>query len=351
MGERKSLLLAVAPYIEKLHSGREPMFPELEKELAIWIQENRSKGRAVTRIMVVRKAKNMTQQPAFQRLYPGINQFAFSNKWLRNRYNEWMINEAHEMTRSGRIKRPSYSAVATWVKQPWEDIDVELIKSSFKCCGIFSLADERSLFNVEQLYNDLDIAITNLYEIDVESTGRQLGRVLSFYRRNKLEDHLAKECLEKAIACYEREYGPVLNLEKLQITILNWEKIQLEETLEEQALMEKYNECAEDRDQYKQLVQQKEEELLIEMKHTQQYLQESLEEARKYDEKYQKEIENLKKEKEELSQKRQQQFNNQRQTFMEEITALKNELKVLKQQMAQEREQVEEEYRNYWMKV
>jgi len=84
-----------------------------------------------------------------------------------------MINEAHEMTRSGRIKRPSYSAVGTWVKQPWEEIDVELIKSSFKCCGIFSLADERSLFNVEQLYNDLDIAITNLYEIDVESTGRQ----------------------------------------------------------------------------------------------------------------------------------------------------------------------------------
>ena len=42
-----------------------------------------------------------------------------------------------------------------------------------------------------------------------------VGRVLSFYRRNKLEDHLAKECLEKAIACYEREYGPVLNLEKL----------------------------------------------------------------------------------------------------------------------------------------
>ena len=64
-----------------------------------------------------------------------------------------MINEVHEMTRSGRIKRPSYSAVATWVKQSWEDIDVELIKTS--------LADDDQesnwLFNTDQLYNGQDI--------------------------------------------------------------------------------------------------------------------------------------------------------------------------------------------------
>ena len=58
-----------------------------------------------------------------------------------------MINKVHEMTRSGRIKRPSYSAVATWVKQSWEDIDVELIKTSFKCCGISLAGDDQERAN------------------------------------------------------------------------------------------------------------------------------------------------------------------------------------------------------------
>ena len=47
-------------------------------------------------------------------------------------YNEWMINEAHEMTRSGRIKRPSYSAVAK-----------QSLEASFKCCGISLVGDDQ----------------------------------------------------------------------------------------------------------------------------------------------------------------------------------------------------------------
>jgi len=194
-----------------------------------------------------------------------------------------------------------------------------------------------------------------------------IGRILGFYHRNDLEDYLARECLEKAIVCHERLYGSIPNLEKIRATILDWEKIQLEKTLEEeefspkeqfilwndlppeqQALMEKYNECVEDRDQYKQLVREKEKELLIEMEHTQKYLQENLEEARKYDEKYQTEIEDAKKEKEELLQKYEQmkeERNHQKQLFIDEITTLKNEITTLKQQMVQEREQAEEKYK------
>ena len=47
------------------------------------------------------------------------------------------MNEAiKELTPSGKIKKPSYSLVANWVKDSWDAIDPNMIKRSFKCCGI-----------------------------------------------------------------------------------------------------------------------------------------------------------------------------------------------------------------------
>ena len=47
-----------------------------------------------------------------------------------------MSEEVHEFTLAGRIKRPAYNKVAQWVKVTWNNIDVEKVKKSFKCCGI-----------------------------------------------------------------------------------------------------------------------------------------------------------------------------------------------------------------------
>ena len=47
------------------------------------------------------------------------------------------MNEAvKEYTSSGKIRRPSYSLVATWIKESWESIDINMIRRSFKCCGV-----------------------------------------------------------------------------------------------------------------------------------------------------------------------------------------------------------------------
>ncbi|CAG8490137.1 7748_t:CDS:2 [Funneliformis mosseae] len=51
-------------------------------------------------------------------------------------YNQWMVEEIHETTPSNRIKRPSYSKLAEWVKIAWETLDPNLIKNSFKCCKL-----------------------------------------------------------------------------------------------------------------------------------------------------------------------------------------------------------------------
>jgi hypothetical protein len=41
-----------------------------------------------------------------------------------------------EYTPSGKIRRPSYSLVATWVKESWKSMDIIMIQRSFKCCGV-----------------------------------------------------------------------------------------------------------------------------------------------------------------------------------------------------------------------
>ncbi|CAG8560025.1 1596_t:CDS:1, partial [Funneliformis caledonium] len=45
-----------------------------------------------------------------------------------------MSSEVYELTPSGRIKKPSYANVANWIKRSWDDIDINLIQKSFKCC-------------------------------------------------------------------------------------------------------------------------------------------------------------------------------------------------------------------------
>src|SRR3989337_1811564 len=55
---------------------------------------------------------------------------------IRNLYNHWMSEAIKEYTPLGKIKRPSYSLVATWVKESWEAMDIDMIRCSFKCCRI-----------------------------------------------------------------------------------------------------------------------------------------------------------------------------------------------------------------------
>src|SRR4051812_6146125 len=55
---------------------------------------------------------------------------------MRNHYNHWMNEAIKEYTPSGKIKRPSYSLVANWVKESWDAVDTNIIRRSFKCCGV-----------------------------------------------------------------------------------------------------------------------------------------------------------------------------------------------------------------------
>ena len=87
-----------------------------------------------------------------------------------------MLSVTHDFTPAGRIKRPSYSTVATWVKESWDEVDNDLIQRSFKCCGISTKTDgseDHYIFDYNQLSgsindNDEIIEVEDNNEIYIE---------------------------------------------------------------------------------------------------------------------------------------------------------------------------------------
>ncbi len=56
-------------------------------------------------------------------------------------YDDWIASENFELTAAGNLKAPSLDLVASWISKSWNEISPELIKKSFKCCGITAAAD------------------------------------------------------------------------------------------------------------------------------------------------------------------------------------------------------------------
>lgn len=79
---KKDQLKSSAPYLLKLHNGRQPFFPELEQELAGWITSCRKQSLPITRNMAMKKAKELSQTEKFQEMYSTISSFKFSKKWM-----------------------------------------------------------------------------------------------------------------------------------------------------------------------------------------------------------------------------------------------------------------------------
>ncbi|GET50680.1 pogo transposable element with KRAB domain [Rhizophagus irregularis DAOM 181602=DAOM 197198] len=80
---------------------------------------------------------------------------SFKSK-VKDRYNNWMISNTHTFTPAGKIKRPSYSTVATWVKESWDEVDENLIQRSFKSCGVLTNIDSSEddcIFDHDSLLN------------------------------------------------------------------------------------------------------------------------------------------------------------------------------------------------------
>ena len=79
---------------------------------------------------------------------------------MRRYYNEWMIGSVKELTPAGKVKRPSYETVISWVNASWSAVDIGLIRRSFKCCGIPNNrngTEDKLIFDYESLETQSEV--------------------------------------------------------------------------------------------------------------------------------------------------------------------------------------------------
>ena len=103
------------------------------------------------------------------------------------------MNEAiKEYTPSGRIKKPSYSLVANWIKDSWDAIDPNMIKRSFKCCGIsndINGLEDDLIFDLSKLENvnnrNREVEEENENNITDEEESESEESKDDYYERNK----------------------------------------------------------------------------------------------------------------------------------------------------------------------
>ena len=60
---------------------------------------------------------------------------------VRQRWMAWMAEGIHELTATGRQKKPSEELMCQWIGEAWHDIPQEMVVRSFLKCGITNALD------------------------------------------------------------------------------------------------------------------------------------------------------------------------------------------------------------------
>src|SRR6266498_816054 len=95
-----------------------------------------------------------------------------------------MSSNIYTFTPTGKIKKPSYSTVATWVKKSWDKVSDDLIQRSFKCCGISTKTDNSE----DDCLFDYDNLLDQESDIDDEETVED-SNISSNHKEYPEEDH------------------------------------------------------------------------------------------------------------------------------------------------------------------
>ena len=98
---------------------------------------------------------------------------AFNRKW-----NEWFINEERELTRFNNRRSPGYAASITWLSEIWVNMDRDMIRRSFKSCGITSAEREDFHTPLRHLYENGDAPPPDIVEqFDDEAIDDMFGDI------------------------------------------------------------------------------------------------------------------------------------------------------------------------------
>jgi hypothetical protein len=62
---------------------------------------------------------------------------------MRASYNDWLASGDKEFTPAGNMTAPEKKTLVNWVVESWNDLDMDVIKKSFRACGLsFETEDE-----------------------------------------------------------------------------------------------------------------------------------------------------------------------------------------------------------------
>jgi hypothetical protein len=104
----------------------------------------------------------MTSQ--LQPLDVGVNK-PFKDR-IRTQYNQWLSENEHALTPTGKIKRASAATLVEWISNAWKELKTDSITKSFlKCC--LSNAEDGSQDDI--LWNDRDTNEADTSDSDIES--------------------------------------------------------------------------------------------------------------------------------------------------------------------------------------
>lgn len=90
---------------------------------------------------------------------------------LRKKYLAWMITGPFEFTPAGKKKAPTRNLVLRWIKEAWQEIPEEMVKKSFKSCGISNAMDgteDDAIYSEDSQELDDDEEMEDEFETDSE---------------------------------------------------------------------------------------------------------------------------------------------------------------------------------------
>jgi len=90
---------------------------------------------------------------------------------VRKKYLAWMITGPFEFTPAGKRKAPTRNLVLRWIKEAWQEIPEEMVKKSFKSCGISNAMDgteDDAIYTEDSPELDDDEEMEDEFETDSE---------------------------------------------------------------------------------------------------------------------------------------------------------------------------------------
>jgi hypothetical protein len=60
---------------------------------------------------------------------------------LRQKWSQWISSDDHSFTAGGRMRKAELTTICTWVKEAWEELNLEIIVKAFKKCTISNASD------------------------------------------------------------------------------------------------------------------------------------------------------------------------------------------------------------------